>query len=801
MTRCTRHLLIAVVLLLAMYFQMMGSIRMKSVTYDEQEYFTRGYTILKTGDMRLRLRHPILTNIISAAPMLLVPDLVVPTDHPSWANAEFHAFSAEFLWNANIAHADLIVYLCRWPMMLLTLVLVAFVYRWAKILFDPRGALVALALMTFDPNIIAHGRLANTDIGATTFIFIAAFSFWTYLQRPDWRRLVGAGIACGLAQTTRFTALMLFPIFTLEALAVAWFTGRDSRWHRVVRAGLSLLAVVGLTLVTIWMVYGFTWGPVDGSGPSLPAPDHWGELVSLLHRLNRSDPAFLLGRVYTGGWWPYFFVVFAVKTPIGTLILVTLATISLVRTWNLERDLALLLPVTAYFGSAVVGSLNTGYRLILPVLPFLAVHAARVVDFPPNVRGLGLRVWRHIVGFLVVTIVASSLVSYPHYLAYFNGIVRPDNGYKVVVDSNVDWGQDLPGLRKWMETEGVEQVYLSWFGIAPPEHYGIHYQYLPGWPPFENADLRIYHPERPLPGIYAISVTNLQGVLLDNHDTFAGFRNLRPLDQIGHSIKIYEIPAEGPPENLALGNVRLDQIPPETLDRYFDTNDLHLRWFNPQTSLVLMGGSTESEICYVLSLDSPFADRLAEILSLQLELAPGNTELPLYKCPDKASLSATLTAIASSPVYREPTDTEETEDTLLVSPVHFDNILDFLGYDLLLSPSVDDPHITLVTYWKVQKRPKGKLQIFAHLVDSQDNIIGQHDGLDIPPTGWYPNDVLIQLHTLPLPEDLPSDAYRINIGLYDPETMVRLRASDSDNTPVGSHIVLGATPAQAAPLR
>ncbi|MCJ7737437.1 MAG: glycosyltransferase family 39 protein, partial [Anaerolineae bacterium] len=424
MTRQARHLLAAVLLLLAMVFQMMGSIRTKSVTYDEQEYFARGYSVLKTGDMRLRLRHPILINIISAAPLLLVPDLIVPTDHPSWINADFHAFSAEFLWNANRAKADLIIYLCRWPMMLLSIVLAAFIYRWAKQLYGWKGALLALALSAFDPNLIAHGRLANTDLGATAFIFIAAFAFWAYLDQPTFPRLIGAGIACGLAQTTRATATLLFPIFAMQALAVAWCSGKDHRWNSLLRAGLNLLTILALSLLTIWAVYGFTCGPVNGTGPSLPAPDHWGEIVSLVQRLNRSDPAFLMGQVYSGGWWPYFPIVFAIKTPLGTLILIILATWFLIFDWSLKRDLALLLPVAAYFGSALVGNLNTGYRMILPIVPFLAVHAARIADARATIRWPSPRVRAYTTYLLVAITAVGSIGSYPHYLAYFNGIVQ-----------------------------------------------------------------------------------------------------------------------------------------------------------------------------------------------------------------------------------------------------------------------------------------------------------------------------------------------------------------------------------------
>lgn len=797
------RILLAVLLLLALYAQMMGSVRVKSATYDEQTYYARGHAVLKTGDMRLRLRHPLLTNLISAAPLLLLPDLRVPTDHGSWANAEFHEFSAQFLWDYNREWADQIVYLSRWPMMLLTVVLAAFVHRWARALYGHGGALLALALVAFDPNLIAHGRLANTDIGATAAIFIAAYAFWAYQRRPCWPRLVLAGVACGLAQTTRFTALLLFPIFGLEAWVAAYRPeiaagglGKSGpRWRRLARAALILLALVGISLGTIWAVYGFTWGPVDGTGPSLPAPDHWGELLSLIHRLNRADRAFLLGRIYEGGWWPYFFVTFAVKTPLPTLVLILWATIRAARHRCLLCDLPLLLPVAAYFAFAVAGNLNTGYRFILPILPFLAVHAARLAPSPGLLVSWSPRllIRRLLPIALIVWLVLNTLLIYPHYLAYFNELVGPRNGYHVLVDSNLDWGQDLPGLRAWMDEHGVEQVYLSWFGIAPPEHYGVRYRYLPGWPPFEHPALRVYHPARPLPGVYAISATHLQGVLLDDPDTFAFFRSQRPVAQIGYSIMIYEVPATGPPADLALGGVRLDQVPASVLDSQLNTNDLRLRWFDPATSLVLM--SHRPGACYAIADDRPLAEPLAArfLAGLQpLAQAPG---LRLYPCPDDTDVNGRLDTAAASPVFTSPeVDFAPGDAPGVRSPVplpaSFDGQVAFLGYEPLTLPAVPGEEMALLTYWRVLGHPQRPLQIFVHVLDAHSRVWGQHDGLDVPLEGWVPGDVIVQLHTFAIAAEAPPGRYWIEVGLYDPQTLERLQVVGGEGVVLGERLLL-----------
>jgi hypothetical protein len=345
-----------------------------------------------------------------------------------------------------------------------------------------------------------------------------------------------------------------------------------------------------------------------------------------------------------------------------------------------------------------------------------------------------------------------------------------------------------------MDDEGVEQVYLSWFGIAPPEHYGVHYRYLPGWPPFEDEALRVYHPERPLPGIYAISATNLQGVLLENPDTFAVFRDMQPIEQIGHSILIYEVPAEGTPANLALGNVRFDQIPAEVLDEYFNTNDLRLHWFSPQTSLVLMEGGAPSQICYALSSNSSFASLLTDSISLQADPIPSDADFVLYRCPDREVVAAELNSITTTSIYREASDASDSAPLSL--PVRFGNVLDFLGYRLSYSPTEGGSDLILVTYWRVRECPEGDMSIFVHLVDDEDKILGQYDGLDVPSAGWYPGDVLVQNHPLSMMAGKSSDVRQVKIGLYVPETMDRVEAFDSAGVSLGSYIVLSAGESQ-----
>src|SRR5512139_3263401 len=166
----------------------------------------------------------------------------------------------------------------------------------------------------------------------------------------------------------------------------------------------------------------------------------------------------------------------------------------------------------------MAGSLNVGIRYLLPILPLLFLFAAR--------RGIGTArpAWLRyaLSGVLVVWQVGVALLAYPHYLAFFNQASGgPDNGYQLLADSNLDWGQDLPGLAKYLQEHSISQVYLSTFGHTDPAYYGINSVALPGWPPDRGGPP--FYPLNPQPGIYAISASNLVGVQLYDQDAFGYF--------------------------------------------------------------------------------------------------------------------------------------------------------------------------------------------------------------------------------------------------------------------------------------
>jgi len=513
----------------------------KSPTMDEQNHIARGAAYLGTGDPRLSVEHPPLVNLLSGLPVHLLLHPNLPLDTVWWEAGEWYHFADLFLWEANPG-PERIVFLARLPVLGLGLLLIALVHRWAGQRFGPWGGVLAAAFCGLDPNILAHTRLATTDVGGTFFIFLAGYALWRALRRPSVPRLLGAGLALGLAFAAKLSALAFGPILALAAL-LDGLPGGPGRPRRLLsRAG----AVAGMTLIallTVWATYRFRIGPLGEGGPPVPAPPYLRGVRAVLDFAGGGRPGYLLRQVSAEGWWYYFPVAFAVKTPLATLVGVLMATGLALR--RLARDdLLLLVPPVVFFLASTAARLNLGYRHLLPILPFLFVHLARLAYSPghPSTQSPSL-MRRFLPALLALWLALAALHIYPHFLAFFNPLGGgPEEGWRVLADSNIDWGQDLKGLRAWMNREGVERVRLAWFGSARPEAYGIPYDLLPGVPHgfFLSSDPP-FNPDDPEPGMYAISVSNLVGAALPDPDLYAWFRDREPEAKIGYSVFIFRV--------------------------------------------------------------------------------------------------------------------------------------------------------------------------------------------------------------------------------------------------------------------
>lgn len=526
------------VLLICMGIQLYSGLRNDSATMDEQNHIARGFAYVKTGSLKVNRMHPPLVDIINAIPLVLDGGVKMPFDSHGWLTGNLDEFATDLLWKTNDGPS--MVGKARIPSMILAILLGLVVFLWANEMFGPISGLTALTLCAFCPNLIAHGHLATNDIGCACFTVLTAYTFWRFLQEPNWKRAVIAALSLGFALTSKFSALFLLASFPLM-FAADWYF-KESRLRDFKRLKqILLMSTVGLVIVVaaIWCVYGLKpWAlSLNNSGASTPS--YFTGIREVLQRIERGNPTFMLGQYSSDGWWYFFPFVFLVKTPIPTLILSIVGIVLMLKARSWSNLLFLTIPMMVYFAISLFGSLDIGYRHLLPMLPLLYIAAARAAPAALKLKSLSMLA----VSALLTWLIVGTIIVSPHYLAYFNEFAGgPSNGFRVLVDSNLDWGQDLIGLRDYMDKAGISSVKLSYFGSALPESYGIKYEPLISFPRHMYASKHdLLEVKRPLDGVYAISATDLQDVMFPGHNFFEWFRYREPDAVIGHSIFVYKV--------------------------------------------------------------------------------------------------------------------------------------------------------------------------------------------------------------------------------------------------------------------
>jgi hypothetical protein len=244
--------------------------------------------------------------------------------------------------------------------------------------------------------------------------------------------------------------------------------------------------------------------------------------------------SFFHGEHSVYGWWYFYPVVFLLKTPVPIQALFALATFVYIKYFRKRWFEALFLfaPIISLFAVFISSNIATGVRYLLPAYPCIFVLIGSLAQYGKRARGLlyAMAVWY----------VGAVLFIAPHYLAYFNELIGGSgNGYKYLVDSNLDWGQDLKGLKKYMDAHDITRISLSYFGLDSPKRYGINYDWLPSHYLYNPT------PEKTLDAkknrFVAISATNLQGVYLEPKDMYAWLWQYEPVAKIGYSIFVYDL--------------------------------------------------------------------------------------------------------------------------------------------------------------------------------------------------------------------------------------------------------------------
>jgi tetratricopeptide (TPR) repeat protein len=528
----------------------------KSATFDEPLHLVAGYAALAHGDYRVDPTHPPFARLWATLPWLGMdgPRLdrgVIDQASPSDWLPQGVAFSSRVLYS-NPA-ADRLLLAGRAMMLVWGVVLGLLLFNWTREWLGFRFGVLALCFYTVSPNIAAHTSLVTTDPAVTCFIFGAVYFLWRTNREATAVNVGGLVVCCALAAVTKFSGLLLAPI--LGALLVLCVL-RSSM--RLATAAFLAVAIVVAAVGVIWAAYGFHFSPSDsplwlfqplpspiGFQPVIDwidahhlLPNAFSQGLSISLAASRTQAAYLVGQYSSTGWWYYFPLAFLFKTPVAVLLLLAAgfyACIARVRRLGLTNELFAVIPIAIFMAFAMRSGINIGIRHILPIYPFVILIAAAGTAEITTAMG---RPGRIAVAALTAFCCVQFASVFPNTLTFFNVLVGgPRQGIRYLADSNIDWGQHLKLLKDWMEEKGVDHINLAYFGTADPAYYGLTCTYLPGTP--ELNGIRIRKPV--LPGYVAISVNMLSGQYLrpEWRMYYEGFRDLAPVVDLGHSIRVY----------------------------------------------------------------------------------------------------------------------------------------------------------------------------------------------------------------------------------------------------------------------
>lgn len=501
------------------------SLTQESSTWDETSYLGLGKYILQhhKWDVSSSILHPPLSYYVHDLPLLFFEtDESIWKPDPSRVNdIEYLGASATFRGREQLSSAanlgDRMLNWSRFMMVLTAMLLGWFVYKWSYSLYGKWSAMLAIVLYSFCPNILANARLITPDITLATFTFLSVYGFWRLLRSGRLADAIWGGICFGLALLSKYSSLLLLPVFL--ALILIWVI----KHKRLNLYHCSLYAAIGVTV--LFLGYGMDLHP------------YFQGIAYQQKHAAEGHPTFLMGTCSMTGWWSYYTLAFLVKTPIVTMVLILMAWVLYLRKIPEGKwvdELFLLFPAAIFFCFFSLKHMDIGLRYVLPAYPFLFVFASQAAQ---SFLKCKLRI---VIGVAaMIWYVGASCYIHPHYLAYFNELIGgPRNGYKYLADSNLDWGQDLKGLKKFMQENKIPKIYLSYFGTDSPARYGIDYNWLPSFELLNPDPQKVISPK----GWVAISATCLQGVYFTDTKMYEQFKRQEPIATIGYSIFIYKLP-------------------------------------------------------------------------------------------------------------------------------------------------------------------------------------------------------------------------------------------------------------------
>jgi 4-amino-4-deoxy-L-arabinose transferase-like glycosyltransferase len=475
-------------------FQLLFHATKTSATIDEPSHILAGHRYWQCGDFGINPEHPPLLKLLATAPLNFREFSEPNWDCGSRITPKEEAFNAGALYLAD-NDVDSVLITARLAAALMSLLLAGLVFLVAWTMFGRAEALVALALLAFEPNLIAHGSLVTTDMALTTMMFAAVFALYRYLKNPGVFRFLIVGLTVGLTLVAKHSGVLILPIlFALLVAGIFLFgkTENGTRLNRQIFHSVTVFAgIIFVSFVLLWAFYGFRYDALPNQSERPNSVEEFlantpGEIrdsksVRMVKAINRlrilpesyalgladvvatiSREMFLFGKIYPTGRWFYFPIAFSIKTSIVLFVLLVLGLLTpkLYREHRREM-LFLLVPPFLFFAVSMTSQLNIGIRHILPVYPFFIVVAAAGIC----VRSRKYPSLRYVLIALLIFHAAASFRTAPNYLAFANDFWGgTNNTHRLLGDSNVEWGQNLKLVNEYTARENIKDCWIAGFG-------------------------------------------------------------------------------------------------------------------------------------------------------------------------------------------------------------------------------------------------------------------------------------------------------------------------------------------------
>jgi hypothetical protein len=572
-TGSRKFIVFGVIALLAVLLLQLGlTANANSITWDEDDHIFAGYMMWKTADYGLNPEHPPLVKLVATLPILKMP---LKTPHIQQRNFKIEAYldGKDLLFKNN---ANQILRRVRLAAALLTLLLALLVFFAGKEMFGTGAGVIGLALLVFDPNILAHGAVVTTDMGITCFMFATVYAFYRYNKRPSIPRLLVTGLALGLALGAKHTGILVFPMLVLLALCEILIGPRredgeaepdESRARMAARLAVAIVAISAIGLALLWGFYGFRYqARPDGleMNPSLSEvvgqisrprearvirtfahyhllPESY--LMGLADVRNMSDfyQSYVLGKIYLHGQWFYFPLAFLIKSTSAFLLLFAIAIFAIatgrLRKWR--EILFLTVPALFHLYIAMMSRMNIGVRHILPLYAFFAVLIGGAVWALIERH----RVWAYVVGVLIAYQAVTAVRMYPAYMAYANEFWGgPTQTWKLLSDSNVDWAQQLKATKRYIDKNHIHDCWIIYFAqpVVDLNYYGIPCRILPTMDAvWMNEDIDT---PAEIDGPLFFSAGDLSGFEFGpgKLNPYEDFKTMRPVASIDYGIYVFD---------------------------------------------------------------------------------------------------------------------------------------------------------------------------------------------------------------------------------------------------------------------